>query len=117
MTFTLLIIAILTGLLLHYTMLGRGIYAIGGNPEVAKRAGFNIMKIQFFVYTYIGNVACVVLGIFILRAISSGFNIIGFSNHFRNVIWGSMLVLVPLLITLCQELQIEYGIRHEVLTH
>jgi simple sugar transport system permease protein len=45
----------------------------------------------------IGNVAGVVLGIFILRAISSGFNIIGFSNHFRNVIWGSMLVLVTIV--------------------
>jgi simple sugar transport system permease protein len=42
----------------------------------------------------IGNVGGVVLGIIILRAISSGFNIMGFSNHFRNVIWGSMLVLV-----------------------
>jgi len=54
MTCTMLIIAILTWLLLHYTMLGRGIYAIGGNLEAAKRAGFNIMKIQFFVYSYIG---------------------------------------------------------------
>jgi simple sugar transport system permease protein len=45
----------------------------------------------------VGNVAGVVLGIFILRAISSGFNIIGFSNHFRNVIWGSMLVFVTII--------------------
>jgi simple sugar transport system permease protein len=45
----------------------------------------------------IGNVAGVVFGIFILRAISSGFNIIGFSNHFRNVIWGSMLILVTIV--------------------
>jgi simple sugar transport system permease protein len=44
-----------------------------------------------------GNVSGVVLGILILRAISSGFNIIGFSNHFRNVIWGSMLVLVTIV--------------------
>ena len=45
----------------------------------------------------IGNVSGVVLGILILRVISSGFNIIGFSNHFRNVIWGSMLVLVTIV--------------------
>jgi simple sugar transport system permease protein len=45
----------------------------------------------------VGNVAGVVLGIFILRAISSGFNLIGFSNHFRNVIWGSMLVFITIL--------------------
>ena len=54
MTATMLIIAVLTWLLLRYTMLGRGIYAIGGNLEAAKRAGFRIMKIQFFVYSYIG---------------------------------------------------------------
>lgn len=45
----------------------------------------------------IGDVSGVVLGILILRTISSGFNIIGFSNHFRNVIWGSMLVLVTIV--------------------
>jgi len=54
MTFTMLTIAIMTWLILQYTVLGRGIYAIGGNLEAAKRAGFNIVKIQFFVYSYIG---------------------------------------------------------------
>jgi simple sugar transport system permease protein len=44
-----------------------------------------------------GTVLGVVFGILILRMISSGFNIIGFSNHFRNVIWGSMLVLVTIM--------------------
>ena len=44
-----------------------------------------------------GTVLGVIFGILILRVISSGFNIIGFSNHFRNVIWGSMLVLVTIL--------------------
>ena len=44
-----------------------------------------------------GTVLGVVAGILILRMIASGFNIIGFSNHFRNVIWGSMLVLVTIM--------------------
>ena len=44
-----------------------------------------------------GTVLGVVAGILILRLIASGFNIIGFSNHFRNVIWGSMLVLVTIM--------------------
>ena len=43
-----------------------------------------------------GTVSGVVIGILILRMISSGFNIIGFSNYFRNVIWGAMLVLVTI---------------------
>jgi simple sugar transport system permease protein len=44
-----------------------------------------------------GTVRGVVLGIFILQFISSGFNIIGFSNFFRNVIWGGMLILVTVM--------------------
>jgi len=44
-----------------------------------------------------GTVLGVIFGIVILRMISSGFNIIGFSNDFRNVIWGSMLVLVTIV--------------------
>jgi simple sugar transport system permease protein len=54
MTFTMLMIAVLTWLLLRYTILGKGIYAVGGNLEAAKRAGFRIVRIQFFVYAYIG---------------------------------------------------------------
>jgi simple sugar transport system permease protein len=54
MTCTMLIIAVVSWLILRYTMLGRGIYAIGGNLEAAKRAGFNIMRIQFFIYSWIG---------------------------------------------------------------
>lgn len=54
LTVTVLIVALLTWLILRYTTLGRGIYAIGGNPEAARRAGFNIMRTQFFVYGFVG---------------------------------------------------------------
>lgn len=54
MTVIVLGAALLTWALLRYSSLGRGIYALGGNPEAAKRAGFNIMRIQFFVYCYVG---------------------------------------------------------------
>lgn len=36
--------------ILKYTMLGRGIYAIGGDKNAARIAGFNVTKIQFIVY-------------------------------------------------------------------
>jgi simple sugar transport system permease protein len=45
----------------------------------------------------VGNVSGVVLGIVILRTIESGFNLAGFSNYSRNVIWGSMLILVTII--------------------
>ncbi len=35
---------------LKYTMLGRGIYAIGGDKNAARIAGFNVTRIQFIVY-------------------------------------------------------------------
>jgi simple sugar transport system permease protein len=38
-------------------MLGRGIYALGNNRESAVRAGFNIIRIQLFVYSYVGLLA------------------------------------------------------------
>jgi simple sugar transport system permease protein len=40
--------------LLRYTMLGKGIYALGGNSEAAVRAGFNIPRLQFFLYGLVG---------------------------------------------------------------
>jgi simple sugar transport system permease protein len=45
---------VLTWLILDYTMLGRGIYAIGGAREAAARAGFNVRRIQYFIYGYVG---------------------------------------------------------------
>lgn len=53
----LVIVVVVTWFLLRYTMIGRGIYAIGGNPEAAKRTGYNIRKIQFFTYAYAGVLA------------------------------------------------------------
>ncbi len=50
-------VVILTWFILKYTMLGRGIYAIGGNREAAKRSGYNIVGIQFFIYCYAGFLA------------------------------------------------------------
>ena len=43
--------------LLRYTMLGRGIYAVGGSLPSARRAGFNILGIQLFAYGFLGLLA------------------------------------------------------------
>jgi len=52
--FLLIAIVIMVGFLLNYTMLGRGIYALGGAPEAAERAGFNVTRIQYFIYGFVG---------------------------------------------------------------
>ena len=52
--FITIIVAILVWLLLDYTMLGRGVYALGGAREAAERAGFNVNRIQYFIYGFVG---------------------------------------------------------------
>ncbi|HSV32056.1 MAG TPA: ABC transporter permease [Atribacteraceae bacterium] len=53
----LLIVVPLVWWLLNYTMLGRGIFAIGGDRVAAERAGLNIKVIQFFIYCFVGTLA------------------------------------------------------------
>lgn len=50
-------LALLVHLILRYTMIGRGIYAIGGDSEAASRAGFDLRKIIFFIYGFAGALA------------------------------------------------------------
>jgi simple sugar transport system permease protein len=47
-------LVIVVWLLLRYTMLGRGIYALGGDPVAAERAGFNVRGIQVFIFCFVG---------------------------------------------------------------
>lgn len=46
--------AIITWIMLRFTLIGRGIYAMGGNPTSAARIGYDLDKINIFIYTYIG---------------------------------------------------------------
>jgi simple sugar transport system permease protein len=48
---------LLAFVLLRYTMLGRGIYAIGGDEAAAERAGFNVRGIKMFLYCFVGVLA------------------------------------------------------------
>ena len=55
--FALVVLSIITWWIMRYTKLGRGIYAIGGDPAAPERVGFNIKRIRFFMYTYVGFLA------------------------------------------------------------
>lgn len=50
-------VALLTWFILRFTMLGRGIFVIGGNEEAARRTGFNVDGIKLFIYSYVGFLA------------------------------------------------------------
>jgi simple sugar transport system permease protein len=59
--FFLIILAVIlvTWLILRFTVMGRVIYAMGGNPEAVKRSGFNLVRVQFFIYCYVGLLASI----------------------------------------------------------
>lgn len=54
-----LIIVIITWAMMKYTILGRSIYAIGGNKSAAERIGINVDRITIFVYAYFGLILAI----------------------------------------------------------
>ena len=57
-TFIIMIVLyIITYLILNFTMIGRGVYAVGGDEVSAERAGFDVKKIRFGVFTVNGVLA------------------------------------------------------------
>ncbi|WP_242511280.1 ABC transporter permease [Pengzhenrongella frigida] len=51
------LLCLLVAWVLRNTMFGRGIYAIGGDPEAARRAGFRVMRTQMWIYVIVGMMA------------------------------------------------------------
>lgn len=49
------VVGIVTAFLLKYTLLGRGIYAVGGSVLSADRVGYNVNKILVFIYCFAGG--------------------------------------------------------------
>ncbi len=56
---TLAVVVAAVALILRFTRTGRHIFAIGGNPEAARRAGVSLFKTQLFVYGLMGVTAAV----------------------------------------------------------
>jgi simple sugar transport system permease protein len=50
---------LLTWFIVCRTMTGRGVVAMGNSPESARRAGFSLLKLRLFTYSYIGALAAV----------------------------------------------------------
>ena len=53
----LVVAALVTWFILQRTLMGRAIYAIGGNPAIAERLGFNLRTVRLFVFSYAGLLA------------------------------------------------------------
>jgi simple sugar transport system permease protein len=52
-----LALALMVHLLLRYTMIGRGVFAVGGDKEAARRVGFDVRRITYFIYCLAGALA------------------------------------------------------------
>ena len=50
-------VALLTAFVLKHTALGRQVYAVGGNPEAARRVGVRLWAVNLFAYGYLGVMA------------------------------------------------------------
>lgn len=55
--FFLFLAVVLTWFVLKYTLVGRGVYAVGGNRVSAERVGYRADRITIFIYAYIGFLA------------------------------------------------------------
>ena len=64
-------VAAITGFILHFTALGRSIYAIGGNPEAARMSGIPVNRVLIFVYIQATLLASIV-GLIIAGRLASG---------------------------------------------
>jgi ribose/xylose/arabinose/galactoside ABC-type transport system permease subunit len=53
----LIAVGIITWLILRYTLVGRGLYAVGGNAQSAERVGYKVDLITIFAYIYCGITA------------------------------------------------------------
>lgn len=49
--------ALVTWFILQRTLMGRAIYAVGGNPGIAERLGYNLRNVRVFVFAYAGLLA------------------------------------------------------------
>ena len=54
---TMIAVVLLTAFIMNFTTVGRKIYAMGGNRESASRVGFSVLRLQLFVYGYMGLIS------------------------------------------------------------
>lgn len=54
------ILCIITSFILNRTMFGRALYAIGGNEVSAERAGYNVKRVKFLLYSSVGAVSGII---------------------------------------------------------
>jgi ribose transport system permease protein len=87
--FIFVILAIVAGIVLSRTTYGRKLYAVGGNPEVARLAGINPALIQLSGFVLVGTCASL-SGILMMSRIVTGSPTVGLGWE-MNVISGAVI--------------------------
>jgi rhamnose transport system permease protein len=77
-----LVLAVITGVVLHMTPLGRALHAIGLNKEAARHAGFNVKRIKLGLFILSG-VVCALVGMLYAFELNSAAEGIGIGFELR----------------------------------
>jgi simple sugar transport system permease protein len=70
--------AIVTWYILNRTLIGRAVFSVGGSPAIAERLGYDLRKVQIFVFSYAGLLAGVAGVIFVSsNRVANPFDLVG----------------------------------------
>jgi ribose transport system permease protein len=67
----LIVVSLVTYFILHYTSVGRYVYAIGGNPEAARMSGVPVQRVLMYVYIQ-ASVLAGLVGLLIAGRLAEG---------------------------------------------
>ncbi len=81
--------AILGLLFLKYTVLGRSIYAVGGNREAARVSGINVERVKIAVYT-IAGLTCAIASLILMGRLNSANALMADGEEMRSI--GSVVI-------------------------
>ncbi|MGD0981846.1 MAG: ABC transporter permease [Solirubrobacteraceae bacterium] len=77
-----LVFAVIVGVVLHMTPLGRSLHAIGLNKEAARHAGFNVQRVKLALFIFSG-VVCALVGMLYTFELNSAAEGIGIGFELR----------------------------------
>lgn len=79
-----IILLVIFGYVMHHRSFGRQIYAIGGNPEVARLAGYNVRRVKFICFI-ISSLLATIAGIILAARVGSAQHTAGLNFEFQVV--------------------------------
>lgn len=89
---------------LHFTRIGRYVYAVGGNESCARLSGINVKAIKLIVYTFSGfccggegSLIGTVIGTMLIGVIANGMNLLLIPTGPQRMVTGSIIVIAVIV--------------------